>query len=129
MGQWRYRSSRGTYVLLVASFLLIGPTVVGVGATLPLLAAYVGLALVCGVAREEFRRLPVVAGSDLGWYARDSWLAAAVGGVVALVVFGAPPAELQAAGGVVGLAGMANYFLRPLYLLVADVVLGLVRGR
>ncbi len=129
MDQWRYRSSRGTYVLLVASFLLIGPAAVGVGATPALLVVCAALAPGCWAGRDTLSRLPVVAGYDLGWYARDSWLAAAIAGVVALVVFGAPPAELQAAGGVVGLVGMVNYFLRPLYLLVAGAVLGAVRGR
>jgi hypothetical protein len=129
MDQWRYRSSRGTYILLAASFLLIGPTVVGLGATLPLLAAYVGIAALAWAGREGLRGLPVVAGYDLGWYARDSWLAALFAGVASLAVFGAPPPELQAAGGILGLVGMVNYFLRPLYLLIADVLVGLVRGR
>jgi hypothetical protein len=129
MDQWRYRSSRGTYVLLVASFFLIGPTVAGVSATLPLLVAYAGLAVVCWAGRDTLRQLPVVAGYDLGWYARDSWLGAVVAAGVGLAVLGAPPAELQAAGGFVGLAGMVNYFLRPLYLLVVGTVLDVVRGR
>lgn len=127
MDQWRLRSSRGTYILLLASFLLIGPTVAGVGATLPLVAVFAALAVAFWAGRDSLRRLPVVAGYDTGWYARDSWLAAVLGGVVTLVVFGAPSAELQAVGGLVGLTGMVNYFLRPLYLLIAEMILGLVR--
>jgi len=127
MDQWRYRSSRGTYVLLVASFLLIGPTLAGVGPTLPLVTVHAALAVAFWAGRDELRRLPVVAGYDAGWYARDSWLAAALAGVITLGVLGARSAELRAAGGFVGLAGMVNYFLRPLYLLIAGTVLSVVR--
>lgn len=127
MDQWRLRSSRGTFVLLVASFLLIGPTLAGVGATLPLVAGFAVLAGALWAGRDDLRRFPVVAGYDTGWYARDSWLAAVVAAVLTLVVLGAPPAELQATGGFVGLAGMINYFLRPLYLVIAETILSLVR--
>ncbi len=127
MDQWRLRSSRGTYVLLVASFLLIGPTVAGVGATLPLVGVFAALAVAFWAGRDALRRLPVVAGYDTGWYAQDSWLAPVLAAVVTLAVLGASPPELQAAGGFVGLAGMVNYFLRPLYLLIAETILSVVR--
>lgn len=128
MDAWRYRSQRVTYILLVASFLLIGPGLVGFGATIPLAA---GLAVLAGglwTVRDRLRTLPSVVGYDLGWYARDSWLAAAGAILVVLGSLGAPTAELQALGGVVGLVGMVNYFLRPLYLLVARVLVRLVRA-
>jgi hypothetical protein len=34
----------------------------------------------------------------------------------------ATPAEVQALGGLLGLVGMANYFLRPLYLFAYDLL-------
>ena len=128
MDAWRHRSQRVTYILLVASFLLIGPGLVGLGATIPLAA---GLAVLAGglwAVRDRLRTLPSVVGYDLGWYAQDSWLAAAGTVPIVLGSLGGPAAELQALGGVVGLVGMVNYFLRPLYLLVADLLVRLVRS-
>ncbi|WP_336326618.1 hypothetical protein [Halovenus sp. HT40] len=128
MDAWRHRSQRVTYILLAASFLLIGPGLVGLGATIPLVA---GLAVLAGglwTVRDRLRTLPSVVGYDLGWYARDSWLAAAGTTPVVLVSLGGPAAELQALGGIVGLVGMVNYFLRPLYLLVADLLVRLIRS-
>ena len=39
----------------------------------------------------------------------------AVATAVSLAFLGASPAELRALGGLVGLVGMTNYFLRPVY--------------
>ncbi|MXR50102.1 hypothetical protein GRX03_00565 [Halovenus sp. WSH3] len=128
MDDWRLRSRRATYILLVGSFLLIGPGLAGVGATLPVAVGLAALAAGLWAVRDQFRALPTVAGYDLGWYARDSWLGAAVCVPVVLVGLGGPPAELQALGGFVGLVGMVNYFLRPLYLLVADALWRLLGG-
>lgn len=128
MDDWRLRSSRATYVLLVASFLLIGPGIAGFGPTVPLAGGLAALAIGLRAVRDRLRTLPSLVGYDLGWYARDSWLGALVATPVVLVGLGGPPAELQALGGITGLVGMLNYFLRPLYLLVASVLLNLVRG-
>jgi len=128
MDDWRLRSSRATYVLLVASFLLIGPGVVGFGPTVVLAAGLAALTAGLWGVRDRLRELPVLAGYDLGWYARDSWLGAAVTLPIVLGSLNSPPPELQALGGLVGLLGMANYFLRPLYLLVASFFLNLVRA-
>ncbi|MFT4946061.1 MAG: hypothetical protein ACI8TL_000292 [Natronomonas sp.] len=128
MDDWRLRTSRATYILLVASFLLIGPALAGFGPTIPLVAGLTALAVGLWTVRERFLALPTILGCDLGWYARDSWLAAAVSVPVVLVGLGGAPAELQALGGLVGLLGMVNYFLRPLYLLVAGFLVQLARG-
>lgn len=128
MDDWRHRSTRATYVLLVASFLLISPSVVGFGSTGSLAGGLAILAAGLWTVRDQLRALPSLVGYDLGWYARDSWVAAAIAVPVVLVNLGSPPAELQALGGVIGLAGMANYFLRPLYLLVAGFLWNMVRG-
>ena len=128
MDDWRLRSRRATYVLLVASFLLIGPGLAGAGPTILLAAGFVALAAGLWLLRDRLRTLPTVVGYDLGWYARDSYLAAAVALPIVLLSLGGPAAELQAFGGLVGLVGMVNYFLRPLYLLVAGVLWNLLRG-
>jgi hypothetical protein len=56
-----------------------------------------------------------VMGNDLGGYGTVLWLGPVVAIVVCLLAFGATPSELQSLGGLVGLAGMVNYFLRPVY--------------
>lgn len=113
------RSQRATVVLLIASALLIVPGLLGIGATLPLAAVLAGLAGALWALREQLTALPTVVGYDLGWYARDSWAGAFFGVIIVLGTLGAPPPELRAFGGIVGLIGMVNYFLRPLYLFVA----------
>jgi len=105
-------------VLLVASVGLIVPGLAGVGASLPLAAALVAVAAGFFALREQFAALPGVVGYDLGHYGQDLYLGPGVAAAVVLVDLGGTPAELQALGGVVGLAGMANYFVRPLYLFV-----------
>lgn len=127
MDDWRLRSRRVTYVLLVASFLLIGTGLAGVGATLPVAGGLAALGAGLWAVRDTLRTLPTVVGYNLGWYARDSWLAPAVSIPVVLLGLGGPPAELQALGGFVGLVGMGNYFLRPLYLLVGSALWRLLR--
>lgn len=128
MDDWRLRSRRVTYVLLVASFLLIGPGLAGVDPTIPLAGGFAALVAGLWLLRHRLRTLPTVVGYDLGWYARDSYLAAAVPVPIVLLRLGGPAAELQAFGGFVGLVGMVNYFLRPLYLLVAGTLVDLLRG-
>jgi len=128
MNEWRLRSRRVTYILLAASFLLIGPGITGFGPTVPLAGLLALLAGGLWGIRDRLDSLPIVVGYDFGWYARDSYLAAVVAVPVVLLRLGDPAAELQALGGLVGLAGMTNYFLRPLYLLIADLFLRLIRG-
>lgn len=121
MDEWRFRSRRLTFVLILASFLLIGPGLAGLGSSVPLALGLAVGAAGCWSAREQLRTLPTVIGYDIGWYARDSYLAAGLAAVVVLLGLGGPAVELQALGGVIGLVGMLNYFLRPLYLFVAGV--------
>lgn len=127
MDVWQSRSQRVTYVLLVTSAVLIGPGLAGFGAS-PALAgvlAVLGASLLA--ARDRIERLPTVVGYDLGWYGRDSWLGCLLGVVVVLVYLGASPAETRALGGIAGLLGMLNYFVRPLYLFVASTLRNLAR--
>jgi hypothetical protein len=107
---------RLTGVCLVASVVLIGPSLVGVGATPPLVG---GLLLLSGglfAVRDSRPVFPTVAGHDLRRYQQDLWVGPLVGAVGAVAVLGASPAELQSIGGIAGAVGMANYFLRPVYL-------------
>jgi hypothetical protein len=130
MQVWRERSLRATIALLVASWLLILPALADIGVSLPYLGALVGLAAVFGAARRFLTDLPTVLGHDLGTYGQDLWLAPLVGALaVVLVAPDGSPVELQAVGGIVGLVGMANYFLRPLYFLVYGLVRRLVAAR
>jgi len=112
---WYGETFRATVVLLAASVVLLVPGSVGLGASLPLVVAFGLLAGLFGALREPLSRLPTVARHDTGAYGELLWLGPAVAAGVCLVFLGATAAELQALGGLVGLVGMVNYFLRPLY--------------
>lgn len=129
MEAWRNRSRRATVVLVIGSVVLIGPALAGVGATLPLAGLLGVLTVVLWAGREYLEQLPTVLGYDLGVYARDSWIGVVLGVAIVLGTLGTPPVELQAFGGFVGLTGIVNYFLRPLYLFVAEYVGRLGRKR
>jgi hypothetical protein len=122
MDVWAERSLRLTGVCLVASALLILPAVAGIGpsAVLAVVLALLGLGALA--VREQLASLPTTIGYDLGRYGQDLWLA---GLLAALVVVAGPataPAELQALGGIIGIVGMANYFLRPILLTLRSIV-------
>jgi len=106
---------RVTAVLVVASVLLVGLGAAGIGGTPALAAVLFGVGAGLFAARDRLSDLSAVLGHDLGFYGEAAWLApvAAAGGT--LLATGATAAELQAVGGLVGLAGMVNYFLRPAY--------------
>ena len=129
MDHWRRRSRRFTWVLLFASATLIFPALLESGATLPLAAVLASLAGALWLLREQLATLPTVVGYDLGLYGRDCWIGAAVGSAVTLAFLGASADELQALGGLTGLVGMVNYFLRPLYLYVAGLLSGLFQSK
>lgn len=108
------RFLQATAVLLVASVALIVPSLIGLGASLPLVAAFaiVGGALFAGSERLAAVSVPTLrVGPLLG----VAWLGPVVAGLVVLVALDASPGELQALGGLCGLVAMANYFLRPVY--------------
>ena len=120
MEAWRNRSRRATIVLVITSAVLIGPALAGVGATVPLAAALGALTLALWSVKDFLGQLPTVVGYDLGEHARDSWMGVFLGIFIVLVTLGAPPVELQAYGGFAGLTGIVNYFVRPLYLSLAE---------
>ena len=119
---WYEEAFRLTVVLLVASGLVITPGIAGVGGSLLLV---VGALLVAGglySVRDRLERAPEVLGHDLGHYGTALWLSGVVAAIVFLLGLSATPGELLAIGGLVGLLGMLNYFLRPVYRLLVVVV-------
>jgi hypothetical protein len=106
---------RVTAVLVTASVLLVGLGSVGVGGAPPLAAVLLGVAAGLFAVRDGLADLPAVLGHDLGFYGEAAWLAPVGAAGATLLAMGATAAELQAVGGLVGLAGMVNYFLRPVY--------------
>lgn len=126
MDVWRERSLRATIVLIAVSVYLIGPSLVAIGASLPLYIGLIALGIAFGLARSWLADLPTVIGHDLGTYGQDAWLGPFLAVVLIFVVApSASPAELQTLGGLAGLVGMVNYFVRPLYF----GLIGLVRSR
>jgi hypothetical protein len=122
MNEWVARTLRLTIVCLAASALLIPPSLVGVGPSLPFAAVLGVVSAVCVAARDRLAALPTVIGYDLGRYGQDLWLAGAIGALVVILGPAGSPAELRALGGVVGLAGMINYFVRPIYLTAFSIL-------
>lgn len=108
-----------TAVLVAASVALIVPGAAGIGASFPLVVVTVaaGIALQSGVRRVK--RHPKVSTTRLGDVLRVVPTGVILAGLVVLFSPGATPGELQALGGLCGLVGMLNYFLRPAYGLVA----------
>lgn len=117
-----------TVALLVAGFVLIGAGMGGLAGRAPLVAGLVAATVATYLLRTRVPDLGVRAGHDLGLYLRDAWIAFAVATVVALFLFGATPGELQTVGGLLGLGGMLNYFLRPLYFGVYGLAASAVDG-
>jgi hypothetical protein len=111
--------------LLTASTVLLAAGIADLGGSPALAALFVCLAGVFFVGRDTLSRAPRTLGHDLGYYGTTLWLGPLVAAVVVAVALDATPPELQALGGLVGLGGMLNYFLQPLYRLV-DALLGRV---
>ena len=113
---------RLTAVLLLTSVLVIAPGVAGIGGSLLLVAAALAVAGGLYAARDRLRAAPRVATHDLGYYGDGLWMSGVVAAAVFLLGTSATPGELRALGGIVGLVGMANYFLRPVYQLLVVLV-------
>ncbi len=123
MPTWRRRTLGVTFALLAGSVALILPAVAGVGASAPLLAAVLLTGVALAAVRTRLDALPTVWELDPEIYAGDLWIGPVLAvATVLLVEPSATAGELQSLGGVLGFLGMVNYFLRPLYLYLYDLV-------
>jgi hypothetical protein len=120
--RWSVRLLRFTVVCLATSATLIAPGVAGLAPSLPLAGALFALGAACAAVRDDLSSLPTAVGYDLGRYGQDLWLAGVLGGLVVLLGPGESAVELLTLGGLVGLVGMANYFLRPIFVTILDGV-------
>jgi len=112
----RRRTMQVTVVCLVAAGILLVLGVAGASASPVLVAALLAIAAGLYLTRPS-TSIGVVAGIDVDGLLSMLWVAPALAALPVLLELSATPEELQALGGLLGLAGMANYFLRPLYLL------------
>jgi hypothetical protein len=119
---WYEETFRLTVVLLVASVLVIAPGIAGIGGSLLLVVGALLVAAGLYSVRDRLGTAPVVLRHDLGHYGVTLWLSGVVAAVVFLLGLSATPGELLALGGLVGLLGMVNYFLRPVYRLLVAIV-------
>ena len=108
---------RTTGVVLAAGLSLVAVGTAGAAASLPLAFAFAVLAGGLRVATEAVEP-PAGEGVSVRTVVTDLWVGPALAAVVLVGWLDATPGEVQALGGVVGLAGMLNYFLRPFYHLI-----------
>jgi hypothetical protein len=108
-------------VFLLAAVLLIPVGYAGIAAS-PILP--VGFAVLAGGLYVAWQR-----SEEYGVYLSGLWLGPVVAAIVAIAgfVIGASAGELQALGGIVGLVGVFNLILRPVYRVVHYVVAGAVQ--
>jgi len=104
-------------LLLAASLALIGASLLNLGGSLVLMAVFaiiaVGLFVTRAALGDLFAEYYLLART-----LEDLWIGAVAATVTVLLALGATPGELQTLGGLVGLAGMLNYLLRPVYRLL-----------
>jgi hypothetical protein len=111
-----------TAVFLAASVALIGPAVAGLGSSIPLGLGLLVLGLGLEVGVRQANRVDGRTNIPVWVGLRTVPLGLVVAALVGLGSLGATPGELQAIGGLCGLLGMSNYFLRPVYGLVAGAI-------
>jgi len=106
-------------IVLLAGLVLVGASLLGLapGPVLfaPLLAATVALYL----PREDVPRVERYPDWALAGLGEDLWLVTLIAASVAVIAPGLSPGELQTVGGLVGLAALLAYFLRPVFRLLA----------
>lgn len=112
---WYEETFRATVVCLTASLALLVPGTAGISGSPALVVALLAAAGLLFIGREQFDSGRRLAGHDVRYVGRVLWAGPAVAALVVVLSLDATGAELQALGGLVGLVGMANYFLRPVY--------------
>jgi len=113
------QTRRITSVCLVAAAVLIGPGAAGLAPSLAFVAGCLGLAGLALTARE--RLVATVDREVVRVHAQTLWIGLALAAAVGLLWMDLTPGELQTVGGLVGLLGMANYLLRPVYHFLASL--------
>ena len=107
---------RATIVLLAGGLSLVAAGTAGIDGSIGLVFA-LGLVSV-GVGLAATALDDSESEFDVRRVLADLWIGPALAAVIVVVWLGATPGEVQALGGLVGLLGMLNYFLRPFYHLV-----------
>jgi len=115
-----------TAICLVASAMVLALGLAGATGSLVLVGLFLALSAGLYYSRPP-SSVGTVYGLDVDALFETLWLAPAVAAVPVLVELGASPGEMQALGGLLGLVGMANYFLRPVYLLGYGLAASLTR--
>lgn len=110
-----------TVLCLVAAGTLLALGAAGVPASLALLAFLLALSAGLYYTRPDAGGGRLL-GIDVDSLLATLWLAPALSALAVLLEPSASAEELQALGGLVGLAGMLNYFLRPVYLIAYSLV-------
>jgi len=110
-----------TVLCLVAAGTLLALGAAGIPASPALLAFLLALSAGLYYTRPDASAGRVL-GIDVDSLLATLWLAPALAALPVLLEPTASAEELQALGGLVGLAGMLNYFLRPMYLLGYSLV-------
>ncbi len=110
-----------TALCLVAAGILLALGAAGVPASIPLLGLLLALSAGLYYTRPD-DSVGQVAGIDVGGILSTLWLAPVLAALPLVLESAASAEELQALGGLVGLAGMLNYFLRPVYLLAYSLL-------
>jgi hypothetical protein len=115
MERWRDEPEvRLTLALLAGAAVLVALGTAGVGGSVVLVVALAALTALASAAGDELLETAWQRVDSHG-YVADLWVGFLVAGVAVLLVLDATPGEVQALGGLVGLVGMVNYFLRPVY--------------
>ena len=119
---WYAETFRATVALVVAGVALVAAGAAGLAGSVVLVAGLLAAAGLLFAGRDPLARAPVVWGIDAGPLLAVAWVGPVVAALVVLLSLDATAAEIQTLGGIVGLVGMANYFLRPLYRLAYSLL-------
>jgi hypothetical protein len=110
-----------TALCLVAAGMLLALGLAGTGASLALVGIFLALSAGLYLTRST-PGVGQIVGVDVDSLLASLWLAPVLAALPLVLEPAASPEELQALGGLLGLVGMVNYFLRPVYLLGYSLV-------